>query len=238
MMGKNPIRKQDLSQGNILRVQEIFATIQGEGPFGGLPAVFIRMWGCNLKCWWCDTDFESSKWNPTVEVIAARVNREAKALGQSKYGQFPFVVLTGGEPLRQDIIPLLKVLTKKYHVQIETNGTLWVPGLHEYIASGRVTLVCSPKTPKVDPNIVEWCDDWKYISDGTGGTDGLPIENTQARSGKKDRVFRPPTDRNVAVWLQPLDHGDDRSRSLRVAYLCMDHGYRLCLQAHKIVGVP
>jgi organic radical activating enzyme len=61
MFGKNATLKRELSDGQLLYVQEVFRTIQGEGPHAGLPATFVRLWGCHLKCYFCDTDFESNK---------------------------------------------------------------------------------------------------------------------------------------------------------------------------------
>ena len=57
MFGKNPIRKPENHDGNFLKIQEIFYTIQGEGIYSGYPAVFVRLGGCNLACKFCDTDF-------------------------------------------------------------------------------------------------------------------------------------------------------------------------------------
>ena len=68
MFGTNPSRKQVLDDGQELWVQEVFYTLQGEGPFSGQPALFIRLAGCNLRCFWCDTEFESSTWRPGLSI--------------------------------------------------------------------------------------------------------------------------------------------------------------------------
>lgn len=60
MFGNNPIRKQVLRDDGALYISGIFATIQGEGPLTGTPAIFIRLSGCNLQCGFCDTDFEDT----------------------------------------------------------------------------------------------------------------------------------------------------------------------------------
>lgn len=98
-----------------LVVHEIYASIQGESTFAGLPCTFVRLTGCNLRCAWCDT--------PQAFVGGTRMRREevlAKALA---FGT-PLVELTGGEPLLQPgAIPLLRELCDAGRtVLLETSG--------------------------------------------------------------------------------------------------------------------
>ena len=139
MFGQNPVRKQDLTNGSTLYVEEIFNTIQGEGPYAGIPATFVRLSGCNLRCFFCDTQFEKGMNTPfSIESILLDV---------CDCGVPEVVILTGGEPLRQNVVPLLHRLleTGIKHVQIETAGTLWLEGLQYLLTDGNVSLVCSPK---------------------------------------------------------------------------------------------
>ena len=70
MFGRNPTRGQVFDDGTSLTLQGLpWATIQGEGPYAGSPATFIRLWGCNLKCYFCDTDFESAPVSRTVKEV-------------------------------------------------------------------------------------------------------------------------------------------------------------------------
>ncbi len=102
-----------------MKISEIFYSIQGEGTLVGVPSVFVRTSGCNLRCVWCDTPYTS--WAPegsdmTVEKIA-----ETVALFAAKH-----VVVTGGEPM---IAPQIVQLTEKLraqdlHITIETAGTV------------------------------------------------------------------------------------------------------------------
>lgn len=262
MFGGNPIRKQDLTGPDNLWVQAIFATVQGEGPYAGTPAIFIRLGGCNLRCWWCDTDFESSRLRLTrAQLAEAVLFHERTHLQPLKGATEPFrlVVITGGEPFRQDIAPLCRdLLTAGYHVQVETNGTLWLEGFEEIMEWGpsRVTLVCSPKTGQIHQRIRYWCNHWKYISAGNDACDGdgLPVFSTQTK-GRPMRLYRPWEDEDweelrggvpYTVWIQPLDtiglppgRGifDTDVNARHAATLAMKHGYRLCLQQHKIVGL-
>src|SRR5579862_9656324 len=103
-----------------LRVAEIFASVQGEGQWLGVPSTFVRISGCNMRCVWCDTPYAS--WNPegptqSVDAIAADV----AALGCRH------VVLTGGEPMLFDAIePLVQTLKSQGRiVTVETAGTVF-----------------------------------------------------------------------------------------------------------------
>jgi 7-carboxy-7-deazaguanine synthase len=103
-----------------VKVCEIFYSIQGEGKLVGVPSVFVRASGCNLRCVWCDTPYAS--WAPEgqelpVEQILQKVAR---------YG-CRHVVLTGGEPMiMPDIQPLAASLKARgHHVTIETAATVW-----------------------------------------------------------------------------------------------------------------
>ena len=70
MFGKNPKRPSIVSDGNSIFVQEIFPTIQGEGIFSGLPAIFIRLGGCNLACSFCDTEFENFQEMQILDILS------------------------------------------------------------------------------------------------------------------------------------------------------------------------
>jgi organic radical activating enzyme len=100
---------------HLLRITEIFHSIQGEGRHAGTPAIFVRGTGCNLACDFCDTDF-SPREKLTPEQVAERL------------AEFPckFVVLTGGEPTVQaeGFRALVEILhARGYYVTMETNGT-------------------------------------------------------------------------------------------------------------------
>jgi 7-carboxy-7-deazaguanine synthase len=108
-------------------ITEIFKSIQGEGTRAGLPCVFVRLTGCNLRCTWCDTAYAfHGGTKMTVEEVLARVDeltgREADASGAQ--ARIPLVELTGGEPLLQQEIYALaeKLLAAGYTVMIETSG--------------------------------------------------------------------------------------------------------------------
>jgi 7-carboxy-7-deazaguanine synthase len=105
-----------------MRISELFYSIQGEGKLAGVPSVFVRASGCNLRCWWCDTPYAS--WEPEgddwpVERIVA---------GVAAFGA-KHVVLTGGEPMiMPDVEPLTDALKRAgHHVTVETAATVYKP---------------------------------------------------------------------------------------------------------------
>ena len=110
------------------RVDEIFRSISGETSSAGTPSVFVRLYGCNLKCPYCDTPQEKCFTVMRDYEILAKVIEESK-------GVINHVILTGGEPLCQDIVPLVQLLIKHgFHIQIETNGTRPLPIMHNWVS--------------------------------------------------------------------------------------------------------
>ena len=241
MFGTNPIRKAEKVDTGTLAVQKIFYTIQGEGPYSGIPAVFIRLAGCNLRCWFCDTEFESNIENRiSLDEIFAGVRNIIHGMKRPPR----LAVITGGEPLRQPITALCVGLIRSgFTVQLETAGTLPIPGdILPYIICQQVSVVVSPKTGTLHESVVTFADYYKYIIQAGAAhpDDGLPVYETQ-RDGCKLALARPPSDLPCdSIYLQPMDENDDdknEANEQECVRLCMEYGYRLCLQVHKIVGL-
>jgi 7-carboxy-7-deazaguanine synthase len=112
-------------------ITEIFKSIQGEGTRAGLPCIFVRLTGCNLRCTWCDTAYAfHGGTKMSVEQVTSRVDKLAGRAPESPGSRatIPLVELTGGEPLLQEeIYPLTaQLLRSGYSVMIETSGERFI----------------------------------------------------------------------------------------------------------------
>ena len=105
-----------------MKISEIFYSVQGEGTLAGVPSVFVRTSGCNLRCTWCDTPYTS--WHPEgAEQSVESICTQVLSFGAKH------VVLTGGEPM---IAPQVEALTSAFrdaglHITTETAGTVFAP---------------------------------------------------------------------------------------------------------------
>ena len=249
MFGQNPVRPLALKD-EPLTVHSIFPTIQGEGPWSGFPAVFIRLSGCNLRCHFCDTEFESGTIMSNSDILKqvyAAYDTFGATLGVTRR-----IVLTGGEPARQDCTDLIKLLSyNHFAVQVETAGTYFPTWLRA------TKTVISPKTRNVHKGFYDNVrfSDWKYVlrAGDVSPVDGLPLSCTQVYnpddttvdtkelailSEKHGAPARPPS--WAAVWLSPMDEGDEVKNAANrraVAESCMHFGYRAMLQIHKLMGL-
>jgi 7-carboxy-7-deazaguanine synthase len=120
----------------MIKINEIFKSIQGESTYAGLPCTFVRLAGCNLRCTYCDTNYAYYNGKEiSDEEIIAKID---------EYG-VKFVEFTGGEPLLQEETPKLikTLLDKGYEVLIETNGSICIGCLDK-----RLNIIMDYKTPK------------------------------------------------------------------------------------------
>lgn len=226
MFGHNPIRKPVKGDGRRLEVKHIFPTIQGEGPLAGVPAVFVRLSGCNLQCNFCDTEFDDG-FEMDVKDIVRQVEEFSLANDNGTRVR-RLAVITGGEPLRQPIGALCQVLLDAgFAVQIETNGTLFRDDLPE-----AVTIVCSPKTANgrylpVRADMLARASALKFLISA-----GRDEYRTVGDVGQGEH--------DIPVYVQPMDEYDAEMNAANLALarqLVQTHGYHLSLQLHKIIGV-
>lgn len=195
------------------RINEIFYSLQGEGRWAGRAAIFIRFSGCNLKCPFCDTDFESYA-DMTAREILDTIRQ---------WKPCRFVVLTGGEPTLQVDHDLIKALHDEgFYVAIETNGT------HEVLPEIDWITV-SPKDWYMNKSVlkVDKADEVKVVMD-----DKIP-----------DAVFDAFFDMVAAnaYYVQPCDTGflkPNRDIIERcVDYVKRNPQWSLSLQQQKILKV-
>lgn len=214
----------------ILDLHSIFQTIQGEGVFSGQSAVFVRLAGCNLRCPGCDTEYTNGQKKVRSQYIVDEVNKVVRGNR--------LVVITGGEPFRQNLQPLVLELVKRgYTVQIETNGTLPPSYDVSMFTRQQVVVMCSPKTGRVHPSLLGVVGAFKYVleADHIHPTTGLPTRVLGLDAGSVALPFD-----SVPVFVQPMDSGD-KIQNLRNLQACINSvhrfGYTLGLQLHKIINV-
>jgi organic radical activating enzyme len=245
-LNEQPIEKYIDSDGKHLNIASIFYTIQGEGPFCGTPAIFIRLAGCNLQCPKCDTDYTRYRKEMPLNDILSEIT---KCFGFKKQISLKnkLIVITGGEPFRQNIFALINELLKAgAFVQIETNGTL-SPG-NPIIYNKNITsrtglyLVVSPKSGKVHPNIWLSACGAKYTVGGGGNNqcknDGLPIYVLDHHASP--HVARPNSDFDGLIYVQPADEKNKATNAANLTNAIdssLRFGHILQIQIHKIIGV-
>lgn len=231
-MNTQPIEKLALNKDGKLDVQSVFHTIQGEGPFAGYPAIFVRLAGCNLQCPGCDTDYTSDRYLYSLPDLLKEIEQTNDFPDSAK----PLIVITGGEPFRQNITPLCNILVYNgYKVQVETNGTLPPSqGLPD-----EVHIVCSPKTGNINVAMRVRIDSLKYVvRAGEICKDGLP---TRALGNDAVPVVaKPPEGYEGVIYVQPMDEKDAKlnTRNTQAAVRSsMMHGHIFQLQVHKFANL-
>ncbi|MDP4709250.1 MAG: 7-carboxy-7-deazaguanine synthase QueE [Rickettsiaceae bacterium] len=224
MLGDNPKRPAIMGDGTSLLVKNIFKTLQGEGPHAGLPAIFIRLGGCNLACSFCDTEFEDYQKYALSEIVDTI---EKLSLNSKSIRSVALVIITGGEPFRQPINRLCEdLLSSGFAVQIETNGTLYreIPK--------DVDIICSPKVSNnkylsVQQDLLPRVTAFKFLISGN-----IEFYASVPELGQLEY--------NIPVFVQAMDEYDAKinAKNQQMAVdLAINNGYRLSYQIHKNLGI-
>ena len=208
-----------MPQPHILKIAEIFPSIQGEGIRQGQATLFIRLSGCNLKCSFCDTKYA---WKEGREHSTAQILEKVKKIRR----RFPakWVCLTGGEPLVQDLAELVKGLKKEdFKVQVETNATLYQPLPVDWYS-------ISPKPDKYSyrPEYRERAREVKLIV--TKKLDFELIRRLRKEFPEKTPFFLQP--QSNRKWSMILG-----MKLLKQALKAGQKNIRLSIQLHKIYGL-
>ncbi|PSP95005.1 radical SAM protein [Halobacteriales archaeon QS_4_62_28] len=231
-------------EGNALPINELFSSLQGEGRLAGVPSVFVRTSGCNLRCWFCDsyhTSWEPSHaWLSVDDIIAGVQCHDAD-----------HVVLTGGEPLmhEESAVLLDRLDELGYHTTVETNGTIAVDAPID-LASVSPKLASSTPTADRDPKGEgEWAErhEQRRLDVDTLATlvDRYPFQLKFVVTGPKDmpelesmverlRDRAETTITDADVLLMPEGQTRDQLDEARevVADLALEHGYRYTPRLH------
>ncbi len=212
---------QKLKKGNILLIDDLFYSIQCEGPFTGKPAFFIRLFGCNLNCSFCDTPQTIQPSKFSVKELARRADKEANA---------NLVVITGGEPFRQNIWPLIDDLCKRFLiVQIETNGVFTLPKMNWERHKASLHIVVSPKTKKINKDIAAHALCFKYI---------IKAGKVNANDGLPNGLYRPDDAQKIIV--SPMWEKSKKKTAANIeetVAIAKHFGYHFSYQYHKTLGI-
>lgn len=221
-----------------MKISELFFSIQGEGELTGVPSVFVRTSGCNLRCRWCDTKYAS--WKPEGENVTINDLLD-------KVSSYParHVVISGGEPMIakgiEEFTHLLKESGK--HITIETAGTISPNGIQCDLASLSPKL--SDSTPKEGDINKEWIDrheskrlDYDILSEWVNSYNfQLKFVVSKEEEIKEiqnviTRIEGKILPEKVLLMPEGIDPDTLRSRYDLLIDLCKENGYRLCHRLH------
>lgn len=211
-----------------MRIAEIFYSLQGEGSLIGVPSVFVRTSGCNLRCVWCDTPYTS--WHPEGPEMSEDAIVAAVAAYPAKH-----VVLTGGEPM---LFPASVSLTERFreaglHITIETAGTVYQP-----VACDLMSI-----SPKLANSIPE--GEWRDRHDRTRIQRDVLLRLIDEYPYQLKFVVMTPQDMdeiralvdglhasNVVLMPEGRDNNVLNERAQWLAEICKREGYRFSPRLH------
>jgi 7-carboxy-7-deazaguanine synthase len=213
-----------------MKISEIFYSLQGEGSLVGMPSIFVRTSGCNLRCKWCDTPYTS--WNPegedmTLETIMAKVRKYPAS----------HAVVTGGEPMIASGVGELTARMKRsgMHVTIETAGTVWAdvecdllsisPKLSNSTPEGQ--FAAQHERLRIQPDVLKrlistYEHQLKFVIAEPGDLEEVRALVKTLGAQKK----------NVILMPEGVDIAVLRERTTWVAEMCKTEGYRFTPRLH------
>ena len=221
-----------------MQITEIYKSLQGESTYAGLPCVFVRLTGCNLRCSWCDSEFSFyGGWKATLEEVLQEVSR------LSPDG---LVEITGGEPMLQDrdVVPLMKrLLEAGYKVLLETSGER--PLAHVPPRVIKIVDVKCPHSGEADTFDLENLgalqphDEVKFVL--SDRTDYEFARDFAAQHGLAERVHAvlfSPSFKKDASGARDMSHCLLDPQQLAEWMLADNVPARLSLQIHKLIWDP
>ena len=207
----------------MLRINEKFLSIQGEGKYTGYPSLFIRFYGCNLSCSFCDSMYANTDNNYTeydVKELAEKIN--------SLYQQNKFIhlVITGGEPLLQinEMKELFKLINKEIFIEIETNGSIKpdfkdIHNIIQYNISPKLQFDYKIKNIRHTFDTI-----YKFVDDGT----------EECRKRIEEFVSEYDAIDKSMIYIMPEGKTieEQNKKILNTVKYCMEKGYNYCHRVH------
>ncbi|WP_308634626.1 7-carboxy-7-deazaguanine synthase QueE [Paenibacillus silvisoli] len=217
-----------------LPMVEIFETVEGEGTRAGFPTVFVRLFGCNLRCVWCDTKYSyppaEAEFTMSIEDIVAEVERDYKA---------EHICMTGGEPLLYGkrsaaLLQALCDIERIKDVHVETNGAIDLEPFLNSVSSSKARYIMDYKLPDSGENeamlhhnfaLLREQDEVKFVIASDRDFD-FAVETLQSYPTKALALFSP-------VW-ESMPPAKLVEKMLASGLT----GVKLNLQLHKIIWDP
>jgi 7-carboxy-7-deazaguanine synthase len=224
-----------ITNRNELRIPmvEIFETVEGEGTRAGFPTIFVRLFGCNLRCSWCDTTYSY----PPAE--AERYMTIGEIVGETRRYRSKHLCLTGGEPLlyggrSMALIEALLEIDELVDLHVETNGAVDLAPFIENINSPKVRYIMDFKLPD------------------SGETDKMILSNLSLLRERDELKFVIGSEQDFMAAKQILDSCTTAALPLfspvwetmppvRLVSLMLEHGLshvKLNMQLHKVIWDP
>ena len=213
-----------------MRISEIFYSVQGEGSLVGVPSIFVRTTGCNLRCSWCDTPYTS--WNPvgddmSIDQIMTRT---------AEYSAARHVVITGGEPMIAGIAELAERFRERgLHITFETAGTVFAPVACDLMSISPKLGNSTPEGPfrqqherlRLQPEVLkrlttEYDYQLKFV---------IAQEADLAEAQQVVMAIGAPAEK-VILMPEGISAEVLNERGAWVAELCKQHGYRFSPRLH------
>lgn len=212
-------------------INEIFQTIQGEGYYTGTPSIFIRLQGCPVHCYWCDTKYTwtlSDKNNISAKEIINKnkINKKwsfiniTDILEVLKKWTAQHIVISGGEPCLYNLLYITKMLEKKgYQCQIETSG------IKNILCSPNTWVTLSPKKNirPLNKSIIR-ANEIKF-----------PILNEEDLLYVHDILSKIQDNKKRMIYLQPISQ-NKKALNLCIK-ICKKNNWKLSVQLHKYLNV-
>jgi 7-carboxy-7-deazaguanine synthase len=233
-----------------MQITEIYKSLQGESTHAGLPCVFIRLTGCNLRCTWCDSEFSfyGGRKMTIEEVIAevARLSPPGAGAPASESHSQALVEITGGEPMLQErevVLLMNQLLTAGYKVLLETSGERPLTRVPKQVVK-IVDVKCphsgEPNTFAVENlGALELHDELKFvITDRTDYEFARDFVAKNQLAGRVHAILFSPAFKKEASGARDTSHCLLDPKQLAQWILADNVPARLSLQIHKLIWDP